>query len=431
MHDQDKERFLAIVVIVVIILGALGYFLWNFALNKGTIIFNGKPPYTITVDDKEYNCEIESCELVIQEGTHTYKITKQGYNSLSGSIKIARSQQLTINAELSYIPILSQPQTYTMFSLPEGYSKFKERLSAISLFKTYDEDYQLKRLPKVIENIVFSSSGEKALVFEEDQVSTYQVTDFTINKIQGLTGAINGAFTEDENFFYTVAFDEEAGKDALVRVPFGGETFENMVFFTRNIDIYDLKVSSDEKFAVLADNTGETTILYLIDLQKKERTNIYEGISANLGKFTDENNYFVFEGRSENEDIATLKYLDTATRQVEDLPFDGSLALFDFSQGPYAYFVSDSNFTNRGAFVDFQEEQVEEITVEDLFQDQIQETKPLHLFKWDPVLNEYFMIANLSDFFAEQKPVRIEAEKDGREVRFLIGESVYDLVLAE
>jgi hypothetical protein len=431
MHDQDKERFLAIVVIIVIILGALGYFLWNFALNKGTIIFKGNPLYTITVDNKDYDCRLETCELVIKEGTHSYKITKPGYNTLGGSITIARSQKLNINADLIYIPILSKPQTYTVFGLPEGYAKFKERLSAISLFKTYDTDYPLNRLPKIVENIVFSKSGEKALIFEKDQVSTYQVADYTINKIEDLAGALNGAFSEDENFFYTIAFDEDAGKAALKRVSFNGETFENIVFFTRNIDDYNLVISPDQKFAVMADNTGETTVVYLIDLIEKARTNVYEGAIADLGQFTNEENYFVFKARTQVEEKTTMKYLDVISREVMDLPFDGELALFDFSQGPFAYFVSDSAYENRGVFVDFVPEQLEDLTVEDLFADRIEQAKPSYLFKWDPVLNEYFMIANLDDFFKDIKPIRIEAATEGKEVRFLAEENVYDLALGE
>lgn len=431
MHDQDKEKLLAIIVIIVIILGALGYFLWNFVLNKGTIVFNGNPPYTITVNDKEYECVLDRCELIIAQGTHKYSLSKEGYNSLSGTITLDRGQEIVINAELTFIPILSQPLPYTMFSLPTGYSKFEDNLDAISLFKTYDKDYPLKRLPKTLENIVFSQSGERALVFEEDQVSTYQIADYSLNEISGLEGALDGAFSPDESFFYTIAYDEEAEKDALKRVPFSGETFENIVFFTRNIEEYELTVSFNHKYVALADKTGETETLYLIDLNAKSRTNVFEGSAINLGEFTYEDNYLVFEGRYPGQDLATMKYLDVASEEVYEQPFESDLKLFDFADGPLGYFVSDSDYKNRGVFVDFVEDKTETLTVADLFEDEIEGEKPLNLYKWDPVLNEYFMIANLQEFFEEGEPLRIEATENGNIVRLLVGEMVYDLMLGE
>jgi hypothetical protein len=437
MQDQDKERFLALIVIAVIIIGALGYFLWNFVFNKGTVIFNGNPPFSVTVNDQTYECNMPSCELTIKEGSHKYRITKEGYNPLSGTINLTRGQELVINAKLTFIPTLSQPSEYTMFDLPVGYAKFKDRLNNISLFRTYDSYHDLNRLPKKINNIVFSDSGERALVFEDDQILTYKTTDYTTNKIQDFEQVPDGAFSPDENSFYIVATDQDSKKYALKKISFESGESENLVFFTRNISDYDITVSPNEKFAVLADKTGETTIMYLINLDKKARTNVFEGKAVNLGQFSCDGNYFVFKARNNDEDLASIKYLDVVSKEFSELPFESDLDVFDFAEGPVAFFVSDSEFAQRGIFVDFVEEQAEqELTVSDIFEQEIEETTEteesfVNLFRWDPVLDEYFLVADLSDYFEGSEASRIEAVKNGSEVRFLIGDMVYDMFLAE
>ncbi len=437
MQDQDKERFLAIIVIAVIIVGALGYFLWNFAFNKGTVIFNGNQPFTVTVDDKTYECQMASCELTIKEGTHKYRITKEAYKPLSGTINLTRGQKLIINAKLTFIPTLSQPSEYTMFSLPVGYSRFKNRLDDISLFRTYDNDHELKRLPKKINNMVFSDSGEQAIVFEDDRILTYKTSDYTTNKIDDFEQVPDGAFSSDGNFFYIVVFDSDSNKYALKKVSFNGDEYEKLVFFTRDIIDYDLAVSPNENFAVLADKTGETTILYLINLNRKARTNVFEGNSVELGDFSYDGDYFVFEASNKHEDLASMKYLDVVSKRVSELPFEGDLDLFDFSEGPVAFFVSDSEFDLRGAFVDFMEDRTtEELTVSDIFEQELEEVAEseksyLNLFRWDPVLDEYFLVADLSEYFEDRRPSGIESAKDAGNVRFLIEDKLYDLILVK
>jgi len=430
MHEQDKQRLLALIVIAVIIFGALGYFLWNFVLNKGTIFFNGQPPFTITINSQVYECSLESCEMTIREGTHDYQLNKEGYNSLSGKIVVKRGQELTINADLSYTPTLAEPLAYTMFSLPAGYSKFTETLNDISLFKMYKADYPLKRLPKKLSNIVFSQSGEKALIFEEDQVSTYMVDGYTLTKIEGLTGALDGDFNFAETTFYTVAYDEHTNQDALIKVDFNGKTFENLVYFTRDIEDYEIKVSESEKYAIVADKTGETEVLYLIDFEEKSRTNVYEGSLVLLGEFDYEDSYFVFEAKNNDENLAGLKYLNVAQKTIGEFDFNGDLNLFDFAKGPNAFFITYSDYNEAGMTIEFVKGSAEILTVDELFAAEQTGVQPFYLFKWDPILNEYSHVMSLNDAL-EDIPLRLEASENGNIVRFLVGDNYYDLALGE
>lgn len=430
MLKQDKQRLLAIIIIVVIIVGALGYFLWSFVLNKGIVSFKGTPPYTITINDQAYECTLESCDLTILSGTYDYQIGKEGYNSKFSSVTVAWGEVAVIDASLDYVPQLLEPVFYTMYSLPTGYSKFTDALNNISLFNMYKSDYPLKRLPKKVENIVFSPTGEKALVFEADQVSTYYVSDYTTTKIEGLEGAVNGDFSSDENTFYTVAYDGDSKKDALIKVDFNGETFENIVFFTRDIEEYEIKISPNEKFAVLADETNEPTVMYLIDMQEKSRTNVYEGNAVTLGEFDYENSFFIFEARNHEEDLPGLKYLNANEPTIGEFDFKASLNEFDFANGPVGYFITDTEFNISGFTIEFAEESSDILTVGELFAAEETGLQPFSLFKWDPILNEFSHVINLNDLLVDI-PVRIETSENGNLIRFLIGDKNYDLVLGE
>ncbi|MFC1647440.1 hypothetical protein ACFL10_00405 [Patescibacteria group bacterium] len=430
MQEQDKQRLLAIIIIAVIIFGALGYFLWSFVLNKGTVSFQGTPPYTINIKGQVYECSLESCDLTILSGEYDYQIGKEGYNSKYSSVTVERGEVTVVDASLEYVPQLLEPTIYSMYNLSTGYSKFADALDNISLFKTYESDYPLKRLPKKVENIVFSPTGEKALVFEEDQVSTYYVSDYTTTKIEGLEGSVNGDFSLDENIFYTVAYDEDSKKDALIKVDFDGQTFENMVFFTRDIDDYELKISPNEKFAILADETNEPTVMYLIDLEAKSRTNVYEGSFVTLGKFNYENSFFVFEARNYEDELPGLKYLNVNEQTIEEFDFKAGLNEFDFAKGPLGYFITDTEFNISGFTLEFVEGSSDILTVEELFAAEETGVQPFSLFKWDPILNEFSHVINLNDLLIDV-PVRIEANENGNLLRFLIGDKNYDLVLGE
>jgi len=278
MDSYKRNRLLGLVGIGIIVLVLAGYYLW-----------------AMTADNTRY---VEPTETV------------EEFNAL-----------------------LTGPFDYSIFSLPVGYSKFKSALDDVSLFESFDSGYVLSRLPKRIENIVFSQNGEKAVVFEDDAVSFYDVNSNSLEEILGLTGGW-GSGVFDDLTFYSIGYDEPTKQDALKAVGLADGSVEDLVYFIRDIENYELMMGEDT-FAMV-DQTSQPNILYLID--QDSRTNIYE---AEYLKLADISEDFIAFKAGENQFQSDFIIYDIQTEQSHILPYRVDEDNFVFDDG-YAYFVSDS-----------------------------------------------------------------------------------------
>ncbi|MFC1599602.1 hypothetical protein ACFL3T_01070 [Patescibacteria group bacterium] len=310
------------------------------------------------------------------------------------------------------IPIsaeISGPFKYTTFNLPVGYSKYKSALNDISLFESFDPDYALSRLPKKIENIVFSKDGQKAVVFESDAVSYYDVASNKLTEISTLAGGWgSGVFSDD---FYTIGYDEASKKDALKVVDLEDGSAEDLVYFIRNLEDYEITIFNE--FIFLADQTFIPNVLYLIDVSSASRTNIYEADYIALGDVGSA--YFSFAA-GETPYNASIKYMDYITQEINEFTFDANILNLGFEDQGAAYFISDSEFSG-GRFLDSTNDIV---TIEDLTSSYA-EPKTLGLYKWD---GSYNFIMDLSEILPAI-PDRIEARDNV--VRILIDKEYWDV----
>lgn len=309
-----------------------------------------------------------------------------------------------IEAEASFSAELSGPFDYTTFNLPVGYSKYRPALDYISLFASFDPDYVLSRLPKKIENIVFSTDGLRAIVFESNKVSFYDVASNSLNEMPVLVGGWgSGAFVDD---FYTIGYDEPTKKDALKVVSLASGDVEDLVYFIRNIEDYEMIISNDPTVIFMVDKTHQPNVLYKIDIQEASRENILEADFIKLSDITDDASFVAFV-QGDNQFQSTLKIYDTQKKEFSEIPYKVMPRNFKFHD-EYAYFVSDS------------EEGDNIITAEELLSSYI-EPKTITLYKWDPYTqtSQQFDLNELPAM-----PDRIEVQDDV--VRMLIGDEYWD-----
>lgn len=313
-----------------------------------------------------------------------------------------------IDVDAGFNAEISGPFDYTTFNLPVGYSKYRSALDDISLFASFDPDYVLSRLPKKIENIVFSSDGLKAMVFEKDKVSFYDVATNTMTEIIALVGGWgSGAFNSSMSDFYTIGYDESTKQDALKNVTLDDGKVADLVYFIRDIKDYALMASLEPTVVFMIDKTNQPNILYKIDIQEASRENILEADYLKLADITSDASFVAFE-QGDNQFQSTLKIYDTQTKGFYELPYKVMQRNFIFANDGYAYFVSDS------------EEGDNIVTVEELLSSQAK-PQTITLFKWDPVAQ----FSQQVDLDLPAMPDRIEVQDNV--VRMLVGDEYYDV----
>jgi hypothetical protein len=428
----NKNRLLALLILILIIGGIVFWIVWGVVLNKGTIVFSyTRPPYTVQIEQEQKTCLERECEFWLPVGPRAYTITKDGYYEKSGSVNVVRDKKITENILLEFIPQAAEGTVYKTYQLPAGYSKFLESLKEISLFAELPENLELKGLPKIINNLIFSMSGQKALVFEQNKFSLYSTDNASSKEIDALE-SVSAVFSKDESELYTVSYDKSAKKYALKKISLNTETpSESLVYFGRDVKNYEIKISDSGGLVALADKTFSPEILYLIDLNAKSRTNIFEGYLIETGSWSASGEIFIFKAKALNENFSSVYYYRADDKTLQKLDADIELSNFSFIDGQAA-FVSSQGYriTNYSVPYSIQFEEmiapstIEGITAED------SGGKSMILAKWDLTDGQFYLVKDLSGIISTV-PEKIELSPDGKTVRMLIEGQIYDIRISE
>lgn len=350
--------------------------------------------------------------LIILIGLLLFVLIVAGYFIWTMTSENVRNIEPEVVTEEPKRIMVDGPYDYSIFQLPVGYANFREALNNISLFVSFDPEYVLSKLPKKIENIVFNEQGTKAVVFESDRVSLFDVQTNTLSEIYGLEG---GWGTGDfEGDFYTIGYDEASKQDALRVISLSEGTFEELVYFIRDFNDYQIKVEGNNIFVV--DKSSTPNILYLIDTNESTRTNVYEDDYIELGNSTPAG-YIVFAAGS-NAINSNLKYLNYNNLEIKEFPFDAELSNFIFNKQGVAYFISDTEFTNG----EFNKIETEITSINDLTISLI-EGKNINLFKWD---GRYVLLKELTGEKVAGAQ-RIEFNNEESVIRALVEDKYYDI----
>ena len=430
---ENRSKQIAAAIIVLIVLGIIFYFVWNVFLNTGTVIFEySKPPFTVAIEDKTQTCLTNTCEFTLPTGPRSYTVTKDGYYEETGSVNIKRGEKFNINISLEFIPQTLEGTEYKGLKMPAGYSKFDANLKRISLFTEFPADFIPKKLPKIIENMVFAESGKTALIFEKDKASLYSFADFTLKVLTLINNAKTAIYSSYENFLFTIIYDETAQKYALKKLSLEDTSqIENLIYFTRDVIEYELKVSSEDKYIALLDKTNTPEIIYAINLDDKSRKNIFEGYTVEMGEWSLSGQYFVFKAKNLTDNKSMFYYYDTASEKLNKLPFTGSIDNFDFNTGR-AFFITTDSYsianTDFPYIIKFnRQEQATDTT--SIFEDTEKE-KNIILAKWVLAENEFYLVQDLTGLL-EIAPDQMELNLEGTTLRLLSGSQIFDIRIGE
>jgi hypothetical protein len=429
----NRNKLLALLVLILVI-GGIGFWIvWGIMLNKGTIVFNfSRPPYTAAIGEEAKTCLSGECEFWIPVGPRTYTITKDGYFEKTGSVNIIRDKKITENISLEFIPQSTEGIKYQIFKFPAGYSKFLNSIVNVSLFAEFPADHNLKSLPKVLNNIVFSGSGNKAVLFEDNKVSLYSTRDFTLKPLDAIKDSMSAVFSEDEAKIYAVSYDEASKKYALKKVYINEDkSAESLIYFGRDVKNYELSISPDETRLALADKTFSPEILYILDLQNNSRTNVFEGYMIENGGWSNAGEIFIFKAKNLTDKFSGLYFYNFSTKSTEKLTFEALIHNFDFVDGQ-AFFVTSRGYyissSSAPYAINFQE-QAAPTTYEEIVTDMAPEQTSI-LVKWDIKSNTFYLIKDLTGLITGL-PEKIELSEDGTTVRMLIAGQIYDIKIQE
>lgn len=443
--EQDnlrQNRKLGVIVILVILVVGLGFYgVWGMFLNKGNVVFNGEVPFAVTIGNEKMSCLDIECVIVLPARAYSYDASKDGYYDQNGFVDVMRGETVRVDLALKYIPGTLQQAERAMFALPVGYSKFANRLLDISLFALIDigETEVLQKLPKKPENIVFSESGEKALVFEDEgdgvMVAIYDTKDFSMEDIGvDVTAEVrNGVWGASEQTIYFIAHDVVTGKDSLQKFCVDSNCeLENLVYFLRNIKDYEITISPNENFVAILDKTQNLQIIYIIDLVNSTRTNIFEGYLMELGDWSDGGEVVVFKGKNLEGNDNYLRAFDTQNNEIIDLNFNGDIRNTSFYENSM-YFMSTQKHSlygdNKPYLMMFDDEEVFVNDATELLNMNSAEIK-FTLGKWNFAKNEISFVKDLTDALSFI-PQKIEVNQDGTIVRILSEDVLYDLRIKE
>jgi len=443
----QNHKLGVVIIFVILILGIGFYGIWGMVLNKGTIVFNGETPFDIIIGNIEVGCLDNECKIDLPAHEYDYNVLKDGYYDQNGFVDIVRGETAYIDLNLKYIPGTLRQVTRPMFSLPVGYSKFTDRLLNISLFAVLGENIGadtentsaiLKKLPKKPVNIVFSKSGKKAMVFESGKdgigVAIYDTASFTMKDIYGIQNMKSGGWGVSEQEIYVIVYDESAKQDVLKRVCLSDDNnedckSENLVYFLRSIQDYEIIISPNNQFVAILDKTQEAQIVYIIDVVHATRTNIFEGYFVELGDWSADGEVFVFNGKSGDDIDNSLKAFNTKNKQIIDLNFNGDIHNVSFYNKDM-YFISTQKYSlygdNKPYLIKFDNDSLQTINNASELFDASTEEKQLIIGRWNYQTNKTFFVKDLSDALSSI-PQKIEVNQNGTILRILSQDILYDL----
>ena len=348
-------------------------------------------------------------------------------------INVGRGAEIQILVELDFVPSVLEMQEYEIFNLPVGYSRFKDSLNDITLFHEFDPDHQLKRLPKKIKDIQFSKTGFHAAVIQADSVTAYTTRDYYLLGLSYIDDAVSFDWNKNETYLYTIAYDDDANKDALKKIDIEAQETESLIYFLRDMTDYELSVSPDESFVVIADKTFKPQILYLVDLKNESRENIFEGKGIKVGEWANDESMFVFEGIAVDEDLPGLWSLDPSSVQVEKMPFEGGIDVLDFSNDRSMYFVTSQPYDLMTysspymiSFSQEEEEEMPEVIDISIFDEEVSNSEGISLIKLNLTNLQYYHIEDLLSSLNEM-PDKLEVSEDRSIIRILKDNQYFDI----
>lgn len=139
MEVEKKRAIFLGGIIVLAILGAVGYFFWGSLINKGTIKIYGPAPFKVeffNLTKGEVECPMSPCEIEKKAGIKNMLITKEGYESVITEADLELWKTVEVRVDMKIVPKIEE-----VTDMPEKAERLKYKL-------IYDERAHMQKLVK-------------------------------------------------------------------------------------------------------------------------------------------------------------------------------------------------------------------------------------------------------------------------------------------
>jgi len=249
--EQTTRKILLIIFIALAVIGAL-FMVFVFFFNRGTLTVISSAPFSVEIAGiKTEVCATDACSTVLAPGDYTIILKKAGYRDVTRRVSVPIGGERKEEAEFEFIPALT--------------------------LKGSESDLKL---------------------FAGPQVTAEDLPE-------------SGVFRE-KNYLAFIARDPDTHRHTLyIRSIEEGKAGEKtaVTSFIRDIKSYILipAIETQNKIALI-DGTAGTSTLYMIDLTKKSRENLFTYPLISGVKWVPDSSDFLFEARAEG-DLSTSIFL--------------------------------------------------------------------------------------------------------------------------
>ncbi|KKP37904.1 MAG: hypothetical protein UR27_C0002G0080 [Candidatus Peregrinibacteria bacterium GW2011_GWA2_33_10] len=277
LNPQQKSYL----VLGVALFLCLTIIIWQFFLKRGTLtlISSAKPPYKVEIKgSKSVFCEDSPCISKHFPGKYAITIIKKDYFPVEKEIEIKLFKTSNYQIKFELIPQINFKKEY----IPKIYpAKIKTNISDISIFS--DPDLDPEKLPKDTSKIIFSSSGEKAIIIAKEKRYIYQKNQKT-EYIRKLPQVNNLIWLPNETEIIYLYKKSNSPNQGVYSYNLVNNTEELVVFINQPILNYAI-IPAPDNISLLLLNLDAKTI-YLINKNIKNRKKISLNIKENIIKWS-------------------------------------------------------------------------------------------------------------------------------------------------
>lgn len=389
-HSPSKKQ--AIIFFVFSLLLAAGVLAWTFVFNKGFLVVEGQPPFSIGAGGQSLACNAKICSIKLSPGTYNVRIAKDGYSADSQTAVVRRGKSVLIKAGLKFIPQVREIETFVL-PLPQA-----------SLRPPFLGKAKLVNFPREFKNALFSPDGSKVLVYLGRELYIYSTAEEELNKVN--LPADTTAVWAGGNLAYLA---EEDGKH-LLKI-YNGSSSELIAVFEKPFASPRISGSLSGRKILITEQNGSSFSYYLIDADKKSRRKLDAFASATKAKWGID--YLFFE--QTDGSAARVSALNVETLTAINLPADGIENLSEVSRGTFLFASPDQPESASAATGVSISDVLENIQNETLQTNQLQTS--FSITEYRPTDNQYLLTVNVP-LAPGERIQRLTADPDGKKLYF-------------
>lgn len=159
LTPQKKQAVLFLVLMLAISAGVAA---WNLFASHGTLVATGESPFTISIGSvKNAVCERSPCEFKLKPKEYVLRAQKTGYFDIEEKVEIKLWHSTGLDLKFKFKPVIENLGEYKL--LPK-FAKWETNGAEFGPGFDWSR-IDLSKIPNGAKKVIFSKSGQKALVF--------------------------------------------------------------------------------------------------------------------------------------------------------------------------------------------------------------------------------------------------------------------------